>query len=191
MARISNNNNSSSSQLCCLAIIGSAGAGKTTLACQVAQQLGLNHIELDALYWDADWTPASHELFRSRTAAALNGRHWVADGNYSIVRDIVWGRADSIVWLDYPLWLVLWRVWWRTLRRIWGREMLWNGNREHWHNQFFSRDSLFLWIITSHQRRRREYPTLFARPEYAHLHIVRLCSPRATQRWLEALPPPT
>jgi hypothetical protein len=49
---------------------------------------------------------------------------------------------------------------------------------------FFSRDSIFLWALTSHPRHRREYPVLLARPENAHLAVVRLRSPRETERWL-------
>jgi hypothetical protein len=72
--------------------------------------------------------------FRSsgaRTAQALAGDAWTTDGNYSKVRDIVWGLADTVVWLDYSLPIVLSRVIGRTLRRTICQEELWSGNREH------------------------------------------------------------
>src|SRR5205809_1832315 len=84
-------------------VVGTTGSGKTTLAGRLAQRLGVPHVELDALHWEANWVEAGDEVFRERAARALTGSAWVVDGNYSKVRDIVWGRADMVVWLDYPL----------------------------------------------------------------------------------------
>lgn len=168
-----------------IAVIGTTGSGKTTLARQLAERLGYPHVELDALHWEPNWTEAPLDLFRARTAHALAGDTWVVDGNYSKVRDIVWSRADTVVWLDYSLPVIMWRLVQRTFRRIFTREELWSGNREHLHSQFFSRDSLFLWALGTYRRRKREYPVLFQQPEYAHLRVVPLRSPRETNAWLE------
>ncbi len=167
-------------------MIGTSGSGKTTLAFRLSQRLGIPHVELDALHWGPNWTPPSRDVFRERTAQALSGEMWVTDGNYSAVRDIVWGRADTVVWLDYTLPVVLARVLWRTTRRAFTREELWNENRERLREAFFSRESIILWALTSYQRRRREYPILFEKPEHAHLTVVHLRSPRAARQWLAA-----
>lgn len=167
-----------------IAVVGTTGSGKTTLARQLSQRLGGFHVELDALYWGPGWTPAPAAVFRARVAAALNHDTWVVDGNYSKARDIVWSRADTVIWLDYSLPLIIWRLFMRTSRRIVMREELWSGNRERLRTQLFSRDSLFLWALRTYRRRREEYPVLFNRPEYAHLTIVHLRSPRATREWL-------
>ena len=113
-----------------IAIVGTTGSGKTTLARRVAQRCLISHIELDALQWEPNWTPAEPQGFRDRVTAALSGDRWVVDGNYSAVRDIVWAKADTVVFLDYPFGLVLRRLLWRTWRRSLHREELWNGNRE-------------------------------------------------------------
>jgi adenylate kinase family enzyme len=170
-----------------IVVVGSTGSGKTTLARRLARQLDLTHVELDALHWDPNWTPTSASVFRERTAAALGGASWVADGNYSKVRDIVWARADTVIWLDYSLPIILWRLARRTCWRVITRVELWNGNRERFREQFFSRESIFLWALTTYRRRRREYPALFERPEHAHLTIVHLRSPRSACRLLEAV----
>jgi adenylate kinase family enzyme len=168
-------------------VVGTTGCGKTTLARQLSLLLGIPHVELDAIHWGPGWTPAPLEVFRARTAQVLSGSRWVADGNYGKVQDIVWGRAEVVVWLDYDLPVLMGRLLWRTLRRIVTGEELWSGNRESIRDQFFTGDSLLLYALRSYRRRRREYPQFFAQPCYAHLSVVRLRSPRATRHWLRHL----
>ena len=170
-----------------IVVVGTTGSGKTTLARHLARRLKVTHVELDALHWDPNWTSTPTPIFRDRTAAALGGAAWTVDGNYSKVRDIIWARADTVIWLDYSLPLILWRLSRRTLWRLITRVELWNGNRERFREQFFSRDSLFLWVLSTYRRRRQEYPPLFARPEYAHLMVVHLRSPRSSRRLLVAV----
>ncbi len=168
-------------------VVGTCGSGKTTLAARLARKLDVPHVELDALHWEPDWTEADDDRFRKRVGQAASENKWVVDGNYRLARDIVWPRADTIVWLDYSLSLVLWRLVRRTFRRIFTREELWNGNRERFLTQLFSRESILLWALQTYHRRRREYPELFARPENAHLAVVRLSSSRTADKWLETL----
>ena len=170
------------------AVVGTSGSGKTTLAHGLAQRLGLAHVELDSLHWGPDWTPAPRELFRERVTQALSGEAWTTDGNYSSVRDIIWRRADTIVWLDYALPVVMGRVTWRTIRRCALREELWNGNRERFQEAFLGRESIIWWALSTYRRRKRQYPVLFRQPEHAHLRVVHLTSPRKARQWLESLP---
>lgn len=156
------------------------------MAHRLAQRLGCPHVELDAIHWGADWTPAPLETFRSRMVQALSGATWTVDGNYSKVRDIVLCRADTLVWLDYPLPLILWRLIRRTLGRLVTREELWSGNREEWRSQV-GRDSLLLWALRTYRRRRREYTAIQGDSRYSHLTFVRLRSPRAAEAWLAAV----
>ncbi|HEV7213836.1 MAG TPA: hypothetical protein VGP33_01830, partial [Chloroflexota bacterium] len=170
-----------------IVVVGTTGSGKTTLAGQIAARFGAPHIELDALHWEPNWALPRVEAFRERVATALTGRAWVADGNYGAVRDIVWGRADTIIWLNYPLWVNLWRLLRRSLWRSLFQPELWNGNRERFRTQFLSSDSLFLWAVKTYRRRRKQIPTLLADPGYGHLRHLEFCSPRATRRWLAAV----
>ena len=167
-----------------IVVVGSSGSGKTTLARRLAQRRGVPHIELDALNWEPHWTEAPLAVFRDRVTAALAGPAWVMDGNYSRVRDISWGRADTVVWLDYCLPRILWQLTRRTLYRAITREEMWSGNCESLRNALLSRDSILLWMLTHYRPIRRRYEQALTDPQYAHLRIIRHRSPRATARWL-------
>ncbi len=172
-----------------ISVVGTIGSGKTTFARKTSKLLGVSHIELDALHWEPNWVEAPNDLFRERVKQSLQGGSWVVDGNYHQVRDIVWSRADTVVWLDYPFRTIMGRLVKRTLRRVFTREKLWNGNQEHIRG-LFTRDSVFLWAIRTYRKRRTQYPILLSRPENSHLAVVRLRSPREATRFLSTLGPP-
>ena len=165
-------------------VVGSTGAGKSTLAEQLAAGLGGAFVDLDALNWGPNWTPAPLDVFRARAAAALVGERWAVAGNYRNLRDITWGRADTLVWLDYPLPLIMGRLLRRTVRRIVTQEELWGGNRETLRSQFTGRDSLFLYATRTYARRRREITAELARPEHEHLTVWHFRRPAETAAWL-------
>ena len=170
-------------------LIGSTGSGKTTLGGQLAGRLGFEHIEMDALYWEPGWVPVSHELLCERVELATRGTCWVADGNYSYARAIVWPRAQAVVWLDYPLATIFMRLLRRTWRLWRTQEQLCNGNREVLlrHFKLWSDESIFHWLVISHARHSREYPLLLAQPENRHLTVLRFCTPAETQAWLDQI----
>jgi adenylate kinase family enzyme len=170
-----------------IVVLGVTGSGKSTLAAELAQRLGVPRIELDAFNWEPNWTPAAPDVFRERVAQAVAGDAWVVDGNYRQSHDLIWPRAQTIIWLDYALPVIYARLLRRTLWRALARVELWSGNRERLWPQFFTRDSLFVWATTSQPRQRREYPLIPTRPDCAHVTFIHLRSPRATARWLAAL----
>jgi adenylate kinase family enzyme len=167
-------------------IIGTTGSGKSTLAAQVAAALGCPHVELDAFFWGPDWTPVPREHFLARVEEATAGEAWVVDGNYSSALGThLWDRADMVVWLDFPLHLILWRLGKRTLRRAGRKEDLWGtGNRETWRKALLSRESILLWAIQTHKQRRARYVQTLADPAYGHVNFVRLTSPRGVEAWM-------
>jgi len=114
----------------------------------------------------------------------LSGEAWVVDGNYRKMHDLTWDRADTIIWLDYSLWVVMTRLIQRTFTRILFRKELWNGNHERLGNAIFSKDSILLWALQTHPKNRIIYSELTSQPQYAHLTIVRLQSPRSSRLWL-------
>jgi adenylate kinase family enzyme len=175
-----------------IAVLGASGNGKTTVGRTVAERLGVPFAELDAFVHGPGWKQATDEELRAKLEAFLASARdgWVVDGNYgSKLGDLVVERADTAVWLDQPLPLLLRRLARRTAGRIRRREELWNGNRETIRNAVFARDNLFVWTIRSHRRMRREYPERFAQPHLGHVEFVRLRSPDEVNEWLGSLGP--
>ena len=172
-----------------VSVVGTSGAGKSTVAAALAALLGASFLELDSVHHQADWTPLPRSDLRALVAAAAAGERWVIDGNYSSVQDIVWARADTVVWLDLPRRTVMRRVIWRTLRRIGGRVELWNGNRERWRN-FFTLDkeeSVIAWAWQTHASNRARYEAAMADPAYDSLRFVRLRSAASVRQFLRSV----
>lgn len=161
-------------------MIGVSGSGKTTLAVHIARHLGAPYLELDSVFHQRDWQPLAAEEFRARVEAFSTGEAWVIDGNYRTVIDLVWARADTVVWLDLPRGMAMRRLIWRTLRRAVLRQELWNGNKEPWSN-FFRADpekSVIAWAWRHYHDHGARYASAMAEPRYAHLTFVRLRSRR-------------
>ncbi|HEY5988728.1 MAG TPA: hypothetical protein VIV12_20455 [Streptosporangiaceae bacterium] len=167
-------------------ILGRTGSGKTTLARELAAAIGVPHVELDALYFGPSFSTAPLPVLRDRTSAAIAGDRWVTDGNKSAVRDLVWPRADTVVWLDYPLVVCLWRLGKRALWRtsVLKAEAAEKDAKAGLPRQFLSAAKGVITALRSHKGQRREYPRMFSQKENQHLAVVRLRSPRATRRWL-------
>lgn len=166
-----------------ISVVGTTGAGKTTTAQHISRRLQLPHIELDALYWDENWTGIPESLFLERVRAAVSGERWVIDGNYSRIRHLVWARADTVVYLDYSFGRIFWQLFQRTIRRSLKQQELWSGNRENWRKSFFSRESILWWMLRTYYRRKKQYAELFQQPAYSHLAIIHLQTPRMTREW--------
>jgi adenylate kinase family enzyme len=167
-----------------VAVIGTSCSGKTTFARHLASKLNERHIELDSIHWGRNWTPTPKEEFRTLVSHAVAPDRWVLDGNYGSVRDIVWARATTLIWLNYPFRVVGGRALSRTVGRIISREELWSGNRESFRISFLSSDSILWWVATTYHRRRREYPLLFKDPAYQHLQVITIHSPADAERLL-------
>lgn len=172
-----------------IVVIGTTSSGKSTLAKTLAEKIGADFIELDALHWEPNWVEAPDDVFRERVRKATQSSSWVVAGNYSAVRHFIWLHANCIIWLDYSFPLVFWRLLTRTIRRSITREEICNGNYENFwtHLKLWSKDSLFHWLFKTYWKRKKEYPVLFADTQYVHLKVFHFKSPQETQNWLDKL----
>ena len=166
-------------------VVGPAGSGKTTVSTALADRLRCPRVEMDALWWGPDWTEVGPERLRAELTLAAAGERWVMDGNYYTVgaRDVVWPRADTIVWLDPPKWRAVTRVVLRTIRRSLSRTELWSGNREHL-GTLLGRDELLRFLWREFPKYRRRYSTIADDPQWTNLTVIHLVSPRDVRRWL-------
>jgi adenylate kinase family enzyme len=169
-----------------VSVVGNSGSGKSTLAAALAEHLAAPWIELDSIYHQPGWNPLPAPEFRARVEELAAGDAWVIDGNYTAVRDLVWARADTVVWIDLARPLVMRRIISRTLRRAARRQELWNGNREPSSN-WLTLDperSIIMWAWTQHDKYRARYGEAMADPAMAHLRFVHLRSPAEVRAFL-------
>ena len=139
-------------------VVGSSGSGKSTLGQFLGTLFPFPVIDLDNLHWLPNWQPSELEEFRQRVREAVAPNEWILAGNYGgKAQDLILPRADVIIWLNFPLLLVFWRIIKRCLYRIFTQETVCNGNRESIVTTFFSKDSLLLWVLKMHTPQRQRY----------------------------------
>lgn len=163
-------------------VIGASGSGKSTLARRLADRLDLPYVATDAWFWREDWQPAPQHEVQQAAYSLLARDRYVMDGNFDNLRQALWPHADCLVWLDFPLPVVAWRIarrnlgWWAT------GDLGWSGSQWTLARAF----SGIGHALRSHGRKRRAYPGFLA--EVAGARVVRLRSPSQADAWLHALP---
>ncbi|MBK8797814.1 MAG: adenylate kinase [Anaerolineales bacterium] len=168
-------------------IVGASGAGKSTLARRLSSHFRCRHVELDAYRWRPLWQKTPDHHLQAVVRQLLRGDAWVIDGSYASVRAQIWGRADTLIWLDYPAPLVVCRLLHRGVRDIVQQTDLWGtGNREGW-RWLLGKESLVLRSLRTWRDLRATLPALCAEGRHRHLRLVHLHSPRETDAWLAAV----
>ena len=172
-------------------VVGTSSAGKSTFARRLADLLAAPHVELDRLFWQPGWQPASPDRFQTSLQEAIRGDHWVIDGNYNRPgkRPIEHQHLTAIIWLDYSLPITLSRAFRRALHRSWTRQEIWpgTGNCESFRRNFASRDSVLLWTLTSYYPNRKKYRAMMRRPDLSSIEWIHLKHPRQAERFLQSL----
>lgn len=168
-------------------ILVAGQGGKSTLARAVASDLGLPYIELDDIKHMAGWVEREREDFREQVQKVIddNPGGWIIDGNYSTdLEGMVAKAAETVIFVNMPWSVMVWRTFWRSLDRIWNKRVLWNGNVETWRDVFFSRDSFMLYLVMNRKRfqgRRSERLHEWS----SNAHLIELDGRRALNRFYE------
>jgi adenylate kinase family enzyme len=97
-------------------VVGSPGAGKTTISRRLSEKLSLPVVHLDTLYWLPGWNVPTDDAWRRRMEALAEGPEWILDGNFAESFETRMARAQELVWLDYPRWTCLRRIVIRAVR---------------------------------------------------------------------------
>jgi adenylate kinase family enzyme len=172
-------------------VVGGSGSGKTSFARELASRLGLRHLEMDSVFHQHGWADDAPPEFLPTLDRFTAGDGWVVDGNYAGhgMRDVVWPRADTIVWLDVPRWTAMTRVVRRTLGRIFTREKLWGAVREPFTN-LYSLDpsrNIMVWTWSRHQQTRETFEEALADGDWSHATVHRLRTSAEVSRFLDSL----
>lgn len=161
-------------------ILGSGGAGKSTLARRLGERTGLPVIHLDRIWWRPGWVNCSREEFDRRLERELAGDRWIVDGNYGRTLERRLARADTVIFLDYPVRTCLWGALRRMLRyRGKSRPDMTEGCLERMDPEFV------LWILEFRRKTRPQVLNLLSEwGGTAHVFPDR----RTCEMWLSTLP---
>lgn len=167
-----------------IAIIGCGGAGKTTFALELGRMLGIEVFHLDALHWKPGWVAPPREEWRETQERLVERDSWIIDGNYGADLDIRCARADTIILLDFPRRICLWRAVKRWLtHRGKSRPDMGPGCPEAIDWEFIK----WIWNFNKLSR-----PKVIQRlNEHFTGRLITLCSPNEARRFLAAVSAPS
>ncbi|WP_227270589.1 P-loop NTPase family protein [Roseobacter weihaiensis] len=153
-------------------IVGGSGSGKSTLARFLGQQTGLPVRHMDQIQWLPGWVSRPRSERIEMAHAVERGAAWIFEGNFSSTVEHRAARADTLVWLDLPVGLRLWRVTWRLLR-YYGQERpdMAVGCTEGIHGETWP---FYRWIWNTRQTHRVRFQNLIA--GHPHLDVHHLTS---------------
>ena len=162
-----------------LIVIGPCGAGKSTASRRLAELMHMPLFHLDKLHWNAGWVEGSKDELREALTPILAQDRWIIDGNYGSTMEQRLARADTIVYLDYPIPICFWRA----LKRVWQshgktRPDMAEGCPERFDFEFFHYITMWNW-----KARPRTERLLTGHEDKVH----RLKNPAALESWLNNL----
>lgn len=163
-------------------VIGPCGAGKSTLSMELGRRLDLPVHHMDQLNWRPGWIESGKDELRAQLDTIVTGHRWLIDGNYGGTMEPRLARADTVVYLDYPIHLCLRRL----LSRVWAyrgrtRPDMTEGCPERFDLEFF------FYVLTWNRGPRLRTEEKLR--EYRGT-LIRLKSPDALTDWLAVLPAP-
>lgn len=163
-------------------IVGGPVTGKSTLARALGGRTGLPVHHMDRIQWMAGWVSRTRDERRDMALAVEAQARWIFEGGFSTTYDNRAARAETIIWLDLPLTLQLWRVT-KRLFQYWGqaRPDMAEGCVEGVHAETWP---FYVWIWRTRHSRRRLVLQVIA-DHGADTRIVHLTRPRAVKNFLE------
>lgn len=159
-------------------VIGQSGSGKSTLARKLGELTGLPVVNMDKIHWKSGWINRPDEEKAKLIANVHAQESWIFEGGHSRSYPERIARADTCIWLDFPLGMRLWRVFTRTLRDYGkSRPDLPEGCPERFNWEFY------VWIISSRQTSRGAPQAIMDNPP-PHLTVHQLRNDKEVQAFL-------
>lgn len=166
-------------------VVGVTGSGKSTFCKKLSKVLGYKYIQLDELFWLPNWEMIPDQQFFEKIEKATSEGTWILDGNYNRTNHIHWPKADTVVWIDFPLWLTFYQNFTRSFKRALFRIEIWEGtgNRESF-LRMFSRDSVVRWLFKTYRPHKKRNEERMYSLEYSHIKFYRLKSRKEVSDFL-------
>ena len=167
-------------------VIGTSGSGKSQFSSRLATKLEIQYIEMDAIFWLPNWQHLELEDFIAVLKPLLEQESWVLDGNQSKTNSFKWQYVDTIVWLDYGFFRTFRQMLVRSVKRAYSKQEVWQGtgNKESFRRNFFSSDSVVLWMLHNYWKTKKKYAKLFSNPPAPEIKYVRITSPKQAEEFL-------
>lgn len=167
-------------------IIGSSCSGKTTLGKRLAKITHAKIIDIDELHWKPNWqsTPSA-QLIPKIEKEIWGEPRWIISGNYRETMPTTMPQATCVIWLDYPLTLLLRRMLKRTIIRVITQQEICNGNKETIKGTFFEKNNLFSYTIRTYPKRKQQFPQIIK--TYPHLKFIQIKSPKQLEKFIYKL----
>lgn len=163
-----------------VAIIGSAGSGKTTFAKTLGSLLGRQVVHLDKILWGENWTQLTHEQQTQILAPVVDSDQWIVDGLWASTLEMRYKRATLVIFLNYKPSLCAWRAFTRSVKhRGKQRDDLATGCVEKINPPFYK------YILTF---RKHSLPKIVAMQQaYPNVPVIAFTTPKQTQQFVEQL----
>jgi adenylate kinase family enzyme len=168
-------------------VVGTTGSGKSTFCKSLNSKLDYKYFQLDQLYWKPNWCGSTDDEFFPKIEAIIKqNEKWIIDGNYGRSMGITWPKADTVIWIDYPFWLVFYQNFSRAIKRSVTREELWpnTGNRESI-LRMFSKDSILRWLIKTYPTMKVRYSNAILDSNNSHINFHRLRSRKEVKKFID------
>ena len=155
-------------------IIGVSCSGKSTLAKEISEKLNIPMIEPDDIQWLPGWKMMDADEFYDKIDELTEQDNWIITGNHLPTFRLLWSKANIIIWLDYPFYIILWRALLRTFKRCLFKQKCCGENYETFWRALNPNESILVWVLKTYFLRKKHFSILFDRYKNSNKTLIRI-----------------